>query len=76
MSNIRQQLIELINPRHRAVAKIVGGKGADTWVGETPTGGVVVISGQTQIGESVYFDAVALRIGGRAPDLGWQEVRV
>ena len=45
MSNIRQQLIDLINPRHRAVAKIVGGKGADTWVGETPSGGVVVITG-------------------------------
>ena len=53
MSNIRQQLIDLINPHHRAVAKIVGGKGADTWVGETPSGGVVVITGQTQIGESV-----------------------
>ena len=58
MSNIRQQLIDLINPHHRAVAKIVGGKGADTWVGETPSGGVVVISGSTQIGESVYFDAI------------------
>jgi len=28
MANIRQQLIDLINPRHRAVAKIIGGKGA------------------------------------------------
>ena len=76
MGNIRQQLIDLINPRHRAVAKIVGGKGADTWVGETPTGGVVVITGQTQIGESVYFDAVTLRIEGKAPDLDWQEIKV
>jgi len=68
MSNIRQQLIDLINPRHR--------KGADTWVGETPSGGVVVITGQTQIGESVYFDAITLRIEGKAPDLDWQEIKV
>jgi len=45
-------------------------------VGETPSGGVVVITGQTQIGESVYFDAVTLRIEGKAPDLEWQEIRV
>ena len=76
MSNIRQQLIDLINPRHRAVAKIVGGKGADTWVGETPSGGGGVITGQTQIGESVYFDAITLRIEGRAPDLDWQEIKI
>lgn len=76
MSNIRQQLIDLINPRHRAVAKIVGGKGADVWVGETPSGGVVVITGQTQIGESVYFDAITMRIEGKAPNLDWQEIKV
>ena len=49
MSNIRQQLIDLINPRHRAVAKIIGGKGADSWVGETPSGGVVVITGRRRL---------------------------
>lgn len=76
MANIRQQLIDLINPRHRAVAKIVGGKGADSWVGETPSGGVVVISGSTQIGESVYYDAITLRIEGKAPDLDWLEIKV
>ena len=76
MGNIRQQLIDLINPRHRAVAKIVGGKGADVWVGETPSGGVVVIKGQTQIGESVYFDAITMRIEGKAPNLDWQEIKV
>lgn len=76
MNNIRQQLIDLINPRHRAVAKIVGGKGADTWVGETPSGGVVVITGQAQIGESVYYDAITLRIEGKAPDLDWLEIKV
>ena len=53
--NIRQQLIDLINPKYRAVAKIVGGKGADTWVGETPSGGVVVVTGQTQIGRERLF---------------------
>jgi len=72
----RQPVVGALDDLDAAYALGFGGKGADTWVGETPSGGVVVITGPTQIGESVYFDAITLRIEGKAPDLDWQEIRV
>ena len=36
--NIRQQFESLLNPKRRMTAKITGGKGANVWVVESPTG--------------------------------------
>ena len=55
--NIRQQFESLLNPKRRMTAKITGGKGANVWVAETPTGSVVVLTGQGQIGQHVYYNA-------------------
>ena len=66
----------LLNPQKRQVAKITGGKGAGVWVAETPSGAVVVLEGEAQIGQSVYYDAYSCEIAGQAPEVVWVEIGV
>lgn len=74
--NIRQQFESLLNPKRRMTAKITGGKGANVWVAETPAGAVVVLTGQGQIGQHVYYNAYTLEIEGEAPVVTWAEIKV
>lgn len=66
----------LLNPQKRQVAQITGGKGAGVWVAETPSGAVVVLEGEAQIGQSVYYDAYSREIAGQAPEVVWVEIGV
>ena len=74
--NIRPQFESLLNPKRRMTAKITGGKGANVWVAETPTGAVVVLSGQGQTRQHVYYTAYTLEIAGEAPAVTWAEIKV
>ena len=74
--DILSQFTALIAPTKRQVAKITGGKGAGVWVAETPKGAVVVLEGEAQIGQSVYYDAYTREIEGQAPDVQWVEIGV
>lgn len=76
MADIRKQFEALLNPKKRLVAKITGGKGADVWVAETPSGAIVVLNGTTQIGQTVYYDAYTLAIETQAPEVVWVEIKV
>lgn len=74
--DILSQFRALIAPQKRQVAKITGGKGAGVWVAETPGGAVVVLTGDGQIGQSVYYDAYTREIEGQAPDVQWVEISI
>ena len=74
--DVLDQFKGLLNPQKRPVAKITGGKGAGVWVAETPTGAVVVLAGEGQIGQSVYYDAYSREITGQAPEVQWVEIGV
>lgn len=74
--DILSQFRALITPQKRQVAKITGGKGAGVWVAETPGGAVVVLTGEAQIGQSVYYDAYTREIEGQAPDVVWVEISI
>ena len=74
--NIRQQLQSLPNPKRRMTAKTTGGKGANVWVAETPAGAVVVLTGQGQTGQHVYYNAYTLEIEGEAPAVARVEIKV
>lgn len=74
--NLLQQFTALITPQKRQTATITGGKGANVWVAETPSGAVVILEGDTQIGQTVYYDAYTRQIEGQAPDVQWVEIGV
>lgn len=61
--DILGQFRGLIAPKKRQVAKITGGA-------------VVVLEGEAQIGQSVYYDAYTREIEGQAPDVQWVEISI
>ena len=74
--DILSQFKSLIAPQKRNTAKITGGKGAGVWVAETPKGAVVVLEGEAQTGQNVYYDAYTGKIEGQAPEVQWVEIGV
>lgn len=76
--NLLSQLNSLMSPSVTSIATIVGNKGGDVWVGQTLSGGTVLLfdTDSRATGTKVYYDALTGRITGNAPNVDFQQFGV
>lgn len=73
--NLLSQLNSLLSQEIPSIAKIVGNKGGDVWVGETAGGGVVLLESYAT-GQKVYYNALSGHIMGNAPNVDFRSYGV
>ena len=75
MMNITQQFADLFSPQQIAVATITADYGSK-WIATTMGGERVVLTGQGQIGQSVYYKVQTRQIIEPAPNVAVIEAPV
>lgn len=75
--NLLKTFETIFDSQEKAVARIVGHRGGGLLVGQTISGGTVLLKGENiEIGKQCYYDRRSNTIIGIAPDIEFKEFSV
>lgn len=74
--NLLSQFQQIFKENPRGYATITDIKPDKTLIATTPSGAVVLLQGQAEIGKSVFYDRVTNKVVDDAPDVVFREFGV
>lgn len=74
--NLLNQFEQLFNRQEKAVSRVSGQLGSGRVVATTLTGATVILIGETETGQLVYYDRASGQILSVAPDVDFAEYGV
>lgn len=71
--NLLSQFQQIFSENPKGYATVTGIKNDGTLIATTPTGAVVLLQGQAEMGKAVFYDRVESRVVGDAPSVVFRE---
>lgn len=74
--NLLSQFQQIFNTEERAFAKVTGVRNDGKLIATMPTGAVVLLTGNVDIGKNVFYDRVTSKVLEEAPNVTFTEYSV
>ncbi len=74
--NLLTQFQQLQQPQEKAFATITGERGAGKVVAQTPSGAIIILNGNLEIGKKCFYDRRTSTIISEAPNVNFREFGV